>query len=175
MVIDVSNCSFRFLLFALILSMMLVACSALLQGSDQHTEDTQELGGIMIIDDGSWLSTFSVVGDMVVFSCRYTIENQSESAVSVELRGDFSPEKEHQLIMETTLHAYLLTYDQFEVFDLESLDEDALEEILSDRNNTKIELQPGKNVVQVLFIGTHGSTDTKSSRLLPELEVTILD
>lgn len=129
------------LLFAVsILVIILSSCGK----TTEHAKASE----VVIDNNASYFSDFTIEGERVLFYCHLCIENRTDSKVLIQISGDFSDDKKGNLIQEDNLLAYSSTTD-----------------------SSVFELKPGTNKIDVCFIGTHGTASQKQDRNLPKLTI----
>ena len=104
---------------------------------------------IVIDKEDSYYLHYEIEEGKVVVKCHYAILNQTNSTFSVQLCGDFEKDRQLGLIKEPQLLAK------------NSIEDD----------DTYFEISPGKNEMDVVFVGTFGGTEKKADRLLPDTVV----
>ncbi len=111
-------------------------------------------GSSVVIDNKkSFFQDFEVVEESVVFRCHYVINNQTDKELSIQLLGDFEKEYGLGCIKEKKLFAQTSAVDTNSVF----------------------VIKPGKNTLEICFVGTFNGTKKKANRLLPPTTVIQLD
>ena len=123
----------------------------LLPAAACHRNDAA--GEPFLAENDSWFDDFQIIGESVVVSCHLTIESPGDADVTVEIYGDFSEDAESGLVKESVIKAV-------------SLD---------DCDVSRLIIPPGRTQLDVVFMGTHGSSEKKQDRLLPEIEILVVN
>lgn len=107
---------------------------------------------VSLDSDQSWLRGFYVMDSTVKIKCRLFIENQSDHDTSVMIVGQFSADQKAGLLQESQLLGCAEEYPYGTVFTVPS----------------------GGAWFNVDFIGTHGGTNRKQNRLIPEIQLIVV-
>lgn len=70
-----------------------------------------EKSEVVILEAGSFLNDFEVIGDAVHVRCTVSLENRGSDPATVKLVGDFSQEVEGGLLKEGTLAGHFVEQD----------------------------------------------------------------
>ena len=102
-----------------------------------------------LAEEDSFLRDFRIEGENVVFPCHLTVFNPRDAETEVEITGYFPDDAASGLLLEETLRAVSA----------------------EDGSVSRFTLPPGRTELEVVFVGTHGASDVKQDRLLPEIEI----
>ena len=108
----------------------------------------------VVIDySNSYFLHYEIEEGKVFIKCHYVVVNNLNSTCSVQLCGNFEKDQQLGLIIEGKLFAK------------NSIENDI----------TYFEISPGKNEIDVVFVGTFGGTEKKANRLLPDTVLILSD
>lgn len=133
-----------------IISIMIILVLSFSLSACEKKVNQNEMNKIAIDRKSSYFSDFSIEGDKVFFYCYLCIDNNTDSIARIQVSGDFSRDKKSGLIQERELVACSITGD-----------------------SSVFELTPGRNMIRVCFVGTHGNAYQKLDRLLPEITLSV--
>ena len=105
-----------------------------------------------VVKEKSFFDDFTVVDRQVFFQYHLVVENRYNKDIKVEIFGDFSRDVTSELVIERSLAGYQA----------------------ENMSNHEFVLSPGENDLNVVFIGTHGISDQKQDRLLPDDMVVVI-
>ena len=127
----------------------LLCCFCFLIGCSSSSNNVDKK--IYVETDKSYLSDYVIQDEKVIFWCNIQIVNLYQEQKWISISGLFKEDEKTGLIMENTL-------------------------LGRDSNNydlTLFHLKPGINNLSVVFVGTHGISNIKHDRLLPQIIVNI--
>ncbi|MBR1702888.1 MAG: hypothetical protein IJ716_13225 [Lachnospiraceae bacterium] len=105
---------------------------------------------VVILEDGSFLNDFEVIGDAVHVRCTVSLENRGSDPATVKLVGDFSQEVEGGLLKEGTLAGHFVEQD-------------------ADR--IRVDGNSQLKYLEVEFVGEFAGNAKMSSKLFPAITV----
>lgn len=135
----------------IVLLVVIVLCSSACYVRNMKLEE--ESDEIFVASEGSWFSSFEVVGERVNFYCRIRIRNTTNEAQEISVFGNFAEDVAGGLVKE----AIILGCDS------------------KDPSITTFTIPPGDVDIQIVFSGTFAGNMQKQNRLLPELEIIKLE
>ena len=109
-----------------------------------------EKSEVVILEEGSFLNDFEVIGDAVYIRCTVSLENRGSDPATVKLVGDFSQEVEGGLLKEGTLAGHFVEQDA--------------DRIQVDGNSQL-------KYLEVEFVGKFAGNAKMSSKLFPAITV----
>ena len=116
-------------------------------------EAKSDAASIEIVTKDSYYLDYFIEEDCVVIKCHYSIVNHTNAKQSIQLCGFFQDDHKLGLLTETQL----------------------LANNIPEKGNACFELSPGKNAIDVFYVGTFGGVNQKTNRLLPETTIIKLD
>lgn len=128
-----------------ILLIALCSCTSRSENSDSEKPD------IVINDKESFFSDFEVEDGKVMIKCYYVIYNNTDTTYYIQLRGNFEDDQKLGLLKEPQLYARINIED----------------------DDTYLEISPGENKLDVVYVGTFAGTERKTNRLLPDTDIII--
>ena len=112
-------------------------------------ESRKENAVIEIDSDDSYYLDYYIEEDCVVNKCHYCIVNNANTKQSIQLCGFFQDDHNLGLLTETQL----------------------LANNIPEKGSANFELAPGKNELDVFYVGTFGGVTEKTNRLLPKTRI----
>lgn len=110
-----------------------------------------EKSDIVINDEESYFNDFEVEEGKVIIKCYYVIYNHTDTTYYIQLRGNFEDDQKLGLLKESQLYAK------------SSIEDD----------DTYLEISPGENKLDVVYVGTFAGTERKANKLLPDTDIII--
>ena len=105
-----------------------------------------------VVEEKSFFDDFAVMDGQVFFQYRLLVENPYNKDITVEIFGDFGRDVTSKLVIERNLVGYQV----------------------ENMSSHEFVLSPGKNDLNVVFVGTHGTSNQKQDRLLPDDIVVVI-
>ncbi len=114
---------------------------------------TQTGADVIVVKDKSHFVDYNVQENQVFIRCQVTLENSYTSDKKVVLKGDFSEDNKNSLLKEAELQG-----------------------VQADNTKNNIIVPAGEvKTFEIVFVGTVAGTKQMVNRLLPEIDVEILD
>jgi len=113
----------------------------------------QQTPSVRLISEGSYYSDFEVVDDQVLICCRVTIENPTTSDLSIRIIADFPDDVAAGLLADAQLFA---------------VDSNTGEATFVIPANSRV-------TIDITFLGEFAGTAVKHDRMLPSIEVIIVE
>lgn len=137
------------LLLALLCAAVLAACE---RQSPLESPKSQSVDGVSLDLERSFFSDFRVDGPLVCYGCHLELVNDSEEVRTVTLLGLAPSDVKTGLLRDEVMTCHAPD-EQGEIAD----------------EPTVFVLEPGRNALDVVLVGAHGTSDAKADRLLPEI------
>ena len=123
----------------------LCSCSSRSENSDSEKPD------IVINDEESYFNDFEVEEGKVIIKCYYVIYNHTDTTYYIQLRANFEDDQKLGLLKESQLYAKINIED----------------------DDTYLEISPGENKLDVVYVGTFAGIKQRVNRLLPDTDIII--
>ena len=151
---------------------LLLAVPALGLPSCQNQKTKPE--AFSVVKEESFFSDFAVRNDRVYFLCYLTLRNPSEGAIAVQLTGDFAEDVKGGLLTKRELRSCQVEdslAQSFQNLSGEELEAATFWTYAEYQGADVFLVPPGGKSFWVLFIGEHGTAESKQNRLLPPITV----
>ncbi|MBR1757708.1 MAG: hypothetical protein IJ744_03130 [Lachnospiraceae bacterium] len=129
-------------------SMILILFFCIICASGCYIGDTDSQ--LVLNKEKSFFSDYSIEDGKVYYYCYLIIDNKSNNSCRASIVGDFLKDQDSGLLKERYLTA------------------------VEDKRNIKQSLfllEPGENVLEIVFIGTNGKSIVRNDRLLPPITI----